>query len=82
MSKCPLCGSKLQRNLIDLCIAGTSLPEIYCENCDYDIVAYSIESKEMRSLQAQNAFDLLESLNQKLLEKTELHDTIKNLADR
>ena len=82
MSKCPLCGSKLQRNLIDLGIAGTSLPEIYCENCDYDIVAYSIESKEMRSLQAQNAFDLLESLNQKLLEKTELHDTIKNLADR
>ena len=82
MSKCPLCGSKLQRNLIDLRIAGTSLPEIYCENCGYDIVAYSIESKEMRSLQAQNAFDLLESLNQKLLEKTELHDTIKNLADR
>ena len=82
MSKCPLCGSKLQRNLIDLRIAGNSLPEIYCENCDYDIVAYSIESKEMRSLQAQNAFDLLESLNQKLLEKTELHDTIKNLADR
>lgn len=82
MSKCPLCGSKLQRNLIDLRIAGTSLPEIYCENCDYDIVAYSIESKERRSLQAQNAFDLLESLNQKLLEKTELHDTIKNLADR
>ena len=82
MSKCPLCGSKLQRSLIDLRIAGTSLPEIYCENCDYDIVAYSIESKERRSLQAQNAFDLLESLNQKLLEKTVLYDTIKNLADR
>ena len=82
MSKCPLCGSKLQRNLIDLRIAGTSLPEIYCENCDYDLITQHIESEEMGSIQAQNAFDLLESLNQKLLEKTELHDTIKNLADR
>ena len=82
MSKCPLCGSKLQRNLIDLRIAGTSLPEIYCENCDYDIVAYSIESKEMRSLQAQNAFESLEELNDELLEKTSFYDAIKNLADR
>ena len=82
MSKCPLCGGKLQRNLIDLRIAGTSLPEIYCENCDYDIVAYSIESKEMRSIQAQNAFEVLEELNANILEKTSLHDTIKNLADR
>ena len=82
MSKCPLCGGKLQRNLIDLRIAGTSLPEIYCENCDYDIVAYSIESKEMRSIQAQNAFEALEELNANILEKTSLHDTIKNLADR
>ena len=82
MSKCPLCGSKLQRNLIDLRIAGTSLPEIYCENCGYDIVAYSIESKEMRSIQAQNAFEDLENLNAEILEKTSLYDTIKNLADR
>lgn len=82
MSKCPLCGSKLRRHLIELRIAETSLPEIYCENCEYNIITYSIESKEMSSLQAQNAFDLLESLNQKLLEKTELYDTIKNLVNR
>ena len=82
MSKCPLCGGKLRKNLIDLRIPGTSLPELFCEDCDYDIVALVIESKEMRSLQAQNAFESLEELNDELLEKTELHDTIKNLADR
>ena len=82
MSKCPLCGSKLRRHLIDLRIAETSLPEIYCENCEYNIITYSIESKEMSSIQAQNAFESLEELNDKLLEKTSFYDTIKNLADR
>ena len=82
MSKCPLCGSKLQRNLIDLRIAGTTLPELFCEECDYDVVALVIESKELRSVQAKSAFESLEELNNKLLEKTELYDTIKNLVDR
>ena len=82
MSKCPLCGGKLRKNLIDLRIPGTSLPELFCEDCDYDVVALVIESKELRSVQAKSAFESLESLNQKLLEKTELHDTIKNLVNR
>ena len=82
MSKCPLCGGKLRKNLIELRIPGTTLPELFCEDCDYDVVALVIESKELRSVQAKSAFESLEELNDKLLEKTELHDTIKSLADR
>ena len=82
MSKCPLCGGKLRKNLIELRIPGTTLPELFCEDCDYDVVALVIESKELRSVQAKSAFESLEELNDELLEKTELHDTIKNLADR
>ena len=82
MSKCPLCGGKLRKNLIALRTPGTSRPELFCEDCDYDIVGLVIESKELMSVQAKSAFESLESLNQKLLEKTELHDTIKNLVNR
>ena len=82
MSKCPLCGGKLRKNLIELRIPGTTLPELFCEDCDYDIVGLVIESKELRSVQAKSAFESLEELNDKLLEKTNFYDTIKNLADR
>lgn len=82
MSKCPLCGGKLRKNLIELRIPGTTLPELYCEDCDYDVVAFVIESKELGSVQAKSAFESLEELNDKLLEKTKFYDTIKNLVNR
>ena len=82
MSKCPLCGGKLRKNLIDLRIPGTTLPELFCEDCDYDVVALVIESKELGSVQAKSAFEALEELNNKLLEKTSFYDTIKNLVNK
>ena len=82
MSKCPLCGGRLKKNLIDLRIHGTTLPELYCQDCDYDVVAFVIESNDMGSVQAKSAFESLEELNDKLLEKTSFYDTIKNLVNR
>lgn len=82
MSKCPLCGGELRKDLIDLRIPGTTLPELYCGDCDYDVVAFAIESKELGSVQAKSAFESLEELNNKLLEKTNFYDTIKNLVNR
>ena len=77
MSKCPLCGGRLKKNLIDLRIHGTTLPELYCQDCDYSIITCHIESDDMESFQAKSAFESLENLNNELLEKTNFCGTIK-----
>ena len=82
MSKCPLCGSELIKNLPEARQKGYAIPILSCGGCAYNIAQLPIHNEEFSSSEAITAFEKLEELNAKILEKTALHDTIKNLADR
>ena len=82
MSKCPLCGEELIYTLLPAREHGTSYPELFCSECDYEIVGEKIEAYDILSDESKAAFYKLKAINERILEKTSLHDTIKNLADR
>ena len=82
MSKCPLCGEELIYTFLPAREQGTFYSTLFCYNCDFELVGEKIKTKDILSDEPKTAFYKLKAINQKLLEKTTLYDTIKNLADR
>ena len=82
MSKCPLCGKDLRYALLPAREHGTSYPNLFCYECDFELVGEKIKAYDSLSDESKSAYYKLKAINERLLEKTSLHDTIKNLADR
>ena len=82
MNKCPLCGEQVVCSLLPAREQGTFYPTLFCYNCDFELVGEKIKTKDILSDESKTAFYKLKAINERLLEKTSLYDTIKNLADR
>ena len=67
MNKCPLCGNKLEKDLIFRRLDGYSIPVLNCSNCGYSLARdILINSESFENEKIVNAFQFLEEMNKKL----------------